>query len=196
MIAMEHNAWMPIIGGLFAFLNAFAVGTRSTHLHLPLDAATQTGLSGLSSSGSQVVAGANMPANCWGPVIGAKVIKYRTAVLLGIACELFGVLVFGPRSAIVYNGILTNWTVLKPSPGLTMYALMWTEITLVTWQFLAIWKQILVPVFLGFGTLSSLLLLPYAQHALLALDMRHLSGVPAEQQHPLTTLLFDLQWLA
>ena len=109
-------------------------------------------LPGLSSQASQFVSGANMPANCWGPVIGAKVIKYRTAVLLGIACELVGVLVFGPRVAVVYNGILTDWTALKSSPGLTLYALMWAEMTLVTWQFLAIWKQILVPVYLGFGT--------------------------------------------
>lgn len=93
-----------------------------------------------------------MLANCWGAVIGAKVVKYRTAVLLGIACELVGVLVFGPRVAVVYNGILTDWTVLKPRPALTLYALMWAEVTLVTWQFLAIWKQILVPVYLGFGT--------------------------------------------
>ena len=116
---------------------------------------------------------------------------YRTAVLLGIACELFGVLVFGPRVAIVYNNILTDWTVLKPFPGLTMYALMWAEITLVTWQFLAIWKQILVPVFLGSGTCSTLFLPCAQQHALLPLG----HGIPVKQQHPLTTV-FDLQWLA
>lgn len=103
-------------------------------------------------------AGANMLANCWGAVIGAKVVKYRTAVLLGIICELVGVLVFGPRVAIVYNGILNDWTVLKPYPGLALYALMWAEMTLVTWQFLAIWKQILVPVYLGFGICLCLLL--------------------------------------
>ena len=82
-----------------------------------------------------------MPANCWGAIIGVKVVKYRTVVLLGIVCEMVGVLVLGPRVAIVYNGILTDWTVLKPFPGLTLYALMWAEITLVTWQVLAIWKQ-------------------------------------------------------
>ena len=139
---------------------------------------------GLSSSSGQVVAGANMPANCWGPVIGSKVIKYRTAVLLGIACELFGVLVFGPRVAIVYNNILTDWTVLKPSPGLTIYALMWAEATLVTWQFLAIWKQILVPVFLGSGTCPTLFLPSAYQHALPALHIEHLSDMPASNSIP------------
>ena len=103
-----------------------------------------------------------MLANCWGAVIGAKVVKYRTAVLLGIICELVGVLVFGPRVAVVYNGILNDWTVLKPYPGLALYALMWAEMTLVTWQFLAIWKQILVPVYLGFGTCFYPLLPPSA----------------------------------
>lgn len=51
-----------------------------------------------------------------------------------------------------------------------MYALMWAEVTLVTWQFLAIWKQILVPVFLGSGTCLRPLLLCAHQLALLALD--------------------------
>lgn len=125
---------------------------------------------GLSSKGSLVFAGANMPANCWGAIIGAKVVKYRTVVLLGIVCEMVGVLVFGPRVAIVYNGILTDRTVLKPFPGLTLYALMWAEITLVTWQFLAIWKQILVPVFLGSGICSSP---PIMYSALLSMHLLH-----------------------
>ncbi len=98
--------------------------------------------------------GTNMVANAWGAVIGAKVIKYRTAVVLGIACQIVGVVIFGPRSATIFNGILYDWTVLKPYPGLTLYALAWTEITLVIWQFLAIWKQILIPVYLGSGTYS------------------------------------------
>ena len=118
-----------------------------------------------------------MPANCWGPVIGAKVITYRTAVLLGIACELVGVLVFGPRVAVIYNGFLTDWTVLQSSPGLTLYALMWAEVALVTWQFLAIWKQILVPVYLGFGICPPPFSHPVPchaqQHALVALPQQH-----------------------
>lgn len=81
-----------------------------------------------------------MPGNVWGSVIGANAIKYRTVVLLGTACEQVGVLIFGPRVAIVYSGVLTDWTVLQSYPRLTLYALMWAEVTLVTWQFLAIWK--------------------------------------------------------
>lgn len=92
-----------------------------------------------------------MPANCWGAIIGAKVVKYRTAVLLGIVCQLVGVLIFGPRVAVVYNGFLKDWTVLEPFPGLTLYALMWAQITPVMIQLLAIWQQILLPIFIGFG---------------------------------------------
>ena len=105
----------------------------------------------ISSNKTHAGVGANMVANAWGAVIGAKVIKYRTAVLVGIACQIVGVLVFGPRVASVYNGILYDWTKLKPYPGLTLYALMWTEVTLVIWQFLALWKQILIPIYLGTG---------------------------------------------
>lgn len=84
-------------------------------------------------------------------MIGSKVVKYRTAVLIGIVGQVVGVVIFGPRTASVYNGILFDWTKLKPYPELTLYAMAWTEVTLVTWQYLAIWKQVLIPVYLGAG---------------------------------------------
>ncbi len=96
-------------------------------------------------------AGANLLANVWGPIVGAKVLKYRTAVLLGIVGQVVGIVVFGPRTASVYSGILFDWTKLKPYPELTLYAMAWAEVTLVTWQYLAIWKQVLIPVYLGTG---------------------------------------------
>ncbi|DBB04957.1 TPA: Na+/Pi symporter [Trebouxia sp. C0006] len=99
-------------------------------------------------SGSHDV-GANLLANVWGPVLGAKVVKYRTAVLIAIAGQVVGIVIFGPRTASVYNGILYDWTKLKHYPELTLYAMAWAEVTLVTWQYLAIWKQVLIPVYLG-----------------------------------------------
>ncbi|KAL0050688.1 hypothetical protein WJX82_005191 [Trebouxia sp. C0006] len=93
--------------------------------------------------------GANLLANVWGPVLGAKVVKYRTAVLIAIAGQVVGIVIFGPRTASVYNGILYDWTKLKHYPELTLYAMAWAEVTLVTWQYLAIWKQVLIPVYLG-----------------------------------------------
>ncbi len=100
-------------------------------------------------------AGANLLANVWGPVLGAKVVKYRTVVLIGIAGQVVGIVIFGPRTASVYNGILYDWTKLKPYPELTLYAMAWAEVTLVTWQYLAIWKQVLIPVYLGAGIVRS-----------------------------------------
>ena len=190
---------MLVFGGLFAFLNAFAVGAASC-LYYAQTFALQTGLlPKVSNQASHYVAGANMLANCWGPSIGAKAIKYRTAVLLGISCELVGVLVFGPREAVVYNGILTDWTVLKSSPGLTLYALMWAEMTLVTWQFLAIWKHILIPVYLGFGTISSslspILSLPCSAIGSCCTENAALAKRACKRQHHPTTSV-GLQWPA
>ncbi|KAL0050078.1 hypothetical protein WJX82_004015 [Trebouxia sp. C0006] len=93
--------------------------------------------------------GANLTANCWGPVLGARVIKYRTAVLLGVICQTAGVLAFGPRTYTIFGGFLDGTTELKSHPQLTLYAIMWTVVTPVVWQSLAIWRQILVPAYLG-----------------------------------------------
>lgn len=32
--AMDNNHWMLVFGGIFAFLNAFAVGASPPHLHV------------------------------------------------------------------------------------------------------------------------------------------------------------------
>lgn len=95
--------------------------------------------------------GANNIAICWGPVLGAKAFKYRSAVLLGCIGQLVGVLAFGPRNYTVYGGFLSSVLKLDAHPGLTLYATMWTLITPVVWQFLAIRWRILVPIYLGFG---------------------------------------------
>ena len=99
-----------------------------------------------------------MLANTWGTVIGSKVVSLRTAILLGVMCQMIGTIFYGPRSTPVFAGILYDWTVLKPYPGLTLYAIGWTIITTVTWQFLAIWKRIMIPVYLGSGELFFLCL--------------------------------------
>lgn len=96
-------------------------------------------------------AGANNVAICWGPVLGAKAITYRSAVLLGCICQLAGVLAFGSRTYTVYGGFLSSVFDFNAQPELTLYAIMWTVITPVVWQFLAIRWHILVPVYLGTG---------------------------------------------
>ncbi len=102
-----------------------------------------------------ITEGANHVGNCWGPVLGAKVLKYRTAVILGLVCQTVGVLAFGPENYTVYGGFLGDWTRLKAYPELTLYALMWIDITPVVWQSLAIWHRILVPAYLGTGDCSN-----------------------------------------
>ncbi len=87
-------------------------------------------------------------------MLGARVVKYRTAVVLGVICQTAGVLAFGSRTYTVYGGFLDNIQQLELHPQLTLYAIMWTVITPVIWQFLAIWFQILVPAYLAIGELS------------------------------------------
>ena len=98
-----------------------------------------------------LTAGANNVAICWGPVLGSKAVKYRTAVVLGGLCQIAGVLAFGPRTYTVYGGFLDTVFDLNMHPELTLYAIMWTVITPVVWQLLAIRFQILVPAYLGTG---------------------------------------------
>lgn len=105
----------------------------------------------------QLAAGANNVAICWGPVLGAKVVEYRSAVLLGSICQLAGVLAFGPRTYTIYGGFLNPKFVSHTQPDLMLYATMWTVITPVVWQLLAIRRQILVPTYLGTGTSWSVL---------------------------------------
>ena len=84
-------------------------------------------------------------------MLGAKVVKYRSAVLLGSICQLAGVLAFGPRTYTIYGGFLSTKFVFNTQPDLMLYAIMWTVITPVVWQLLAIRRQILVPTYLGTG---------------------------------------------
>lgn len=92
-----------------------------------------------------------MTATVWGPAIGAKAVSYRTACILGLVCQLVGLLAFGPRNATIYWGILNDYTDLQAHPELTIYSLMWTCICVTIWQFLAIWQGVLVPAYLGNG---------------------------------------------
>lgn len=95
-------------------------------------------------------------ATVWGPAIGARAVSYRTATLLGLVCQLVGLLVFGPRTVTIYWDILLDYTSLQPHPDLTIYSLMWTAICVAIWQFLAIWKRVLVPAYLGNGKTGAL----------------------------------------
>ena len=98
-----------------------------------------------------MAAGANNLSVCWGPVVGSKTVTYRTAVVLGGLSLATGVLAFGPRTYTPYGGFLQTVQDLNAHPELTLYAIMWTIITPVAWQLLAIQYQIVVPAYLGTG---------------------------------------------
>ena len=106
--------------------------------------------------------GPNNVAVCWGPVLGAKVIKYQTAVVLGLTSQAVGVLAFGPRTSTVYGGFLKSAAKLDANPELTLYVIMWTLITPVIWQLLAIRGRILMPAYLGTGDTCCVDLCPLA----------------------------------
>lgn len=99
--------------------------------------------------------GANNLALAWGPVVGAKAIKYQVAAPLGAMCAVVGALLFGDRSAPAYGGYLKNWTVLQDLPELTIYAMLWGPLVLLIWQVLALWWQVPVVPYLGFGKMCS-----------------------------------------
>lgn len=87
-----------------------------------------------------------MPAQCWGPLIGANVISYRTAVIVGILCQAAGRLAFGPETHTVFSGLLDDWHVLQHyPPRVTLYVLMWIQFSPVVWHALSIWRRKLLP---------------------------------------------------
>ena len=89
--------------------------------------------------------------NCWGPVLGAKVVSYRTALILGVICQSAGALAFGSEKYTVFGDLLQQWTKLEPYPRLTAYSLMWIVAVPVVWQVLAVWQAVPVPAYLGTG---------------------------------------------
>jgi len=95
--------------------------------------------------------GANLTVNCWGPALGAKVVPYRTALVLGLICQSLGLIVFGPEGYPVFGGFIDQRSKFATYPRLTMYSLMWIVATPVIWQALAVWQRTIVPPYLGVG---------------------------------------------
>lgn len=152
---MDHVWWMVAIGGACAFLHSVVMGKsdacpvsslQSCHLYL---AGTASKLASETQASIKVSAGAAMPAQCWGPLIGAKVIQYRTAVLVGVVFQAAGMLAFGPETYTIFSGLLSNWHVLQPYPRATLYTLMWIQVTPIIWHSLSIWRRMLLPGYLA-----------------------------------------------
>ncbi|DBA79483.1 TPA: Na+/Pi symporter [Trebouxia sp. C0005] len=108
--------------------------------------------------------GANLMVNCWGTVLGAKVVSYRTALILGVICQSAGALAFGARKYTVFGDMLQQWTKLEPYPRLTAYSLVWIVAVPVVWQVLAVWQAVPIPAYLGTvaSTVGAILVFPGA----------------------------------
>lgn len=100
-----------------------------------------------------LLSGANNLALAWGPVIGAKVVRYHFAAPVCAACAIVGALLFGERSASLYGGYLKKWSELQDLPELTLYSMVWPPVVLFVWQAVALWWQVPVVPYLGFGEL-------------------------------------------
>lgn len=108
-----------------------------------------------------------MPAICWGPVIGAKVIPYRTAVVIGIVFQAVGMLAFGSETYTMFSGMLEEWSVLQQYPArLTLYVLMWIQVTPVILHALSIWQRMLLP--------------GYIATSMLPHNARHVASMPRQ----------------
>ncbi|DBA97694.1 TPA: hypothetical protein ACH3X3_012582 [Trebouxia sp. C0006] len=104
--------------------------------------------------------------NCWGTVLGAKVVSHRTALILGVICQSAGALAFGAVKYTVFGDLLQQWTKLESYPRLTAYSLMWIVAVPVVWQVLAVWQAVPVPAYLGTvaGTVGAILVFPGASN--------------------------------
>ena len=157
---MDDSSWMVVVGGVAAVLHSVTIGKYDflgtvPNVCLNWSAALDQGVSG--------AAGANLMVNCWGPSVGAKAVSYERAVILGLICQCAGTLAFGPESYPIFESYLDKWSRLEPYPRLTAYALMWTIITPVLWQALAIWQAVPIPPFFGAG-MPNLHLIAYQSH--------------------------------
>jgi len=79
------------------------------------------------------------------------VIRFQVAAPMCAVCAVIGVLLFGDRTAPAYGGYLNSWTVLQDLPELTLYSMLWWPLVMLIWQFMALWWQVPVVPYLGFG---------------------------------------------
>lgn len=86
-------------------------------------------------------AGASSLCIFWGPVLGARVVSYRTAVLLGVACQIVGNVALGPTHLTPYAGLLKKEVLLTNSPELVLYALLCVAVILPICHIVAYWQR-------------------------------------------------------
>ena len=87
-------------------------------------------------------AGATSLCVFWGPVVGARVLSYRTALLLEVMCQIVGNVAFGPHYLMPYSGFLKSETEVRDQPELVIYALLCVVAVLAVWHTLAFWQRV------------------------------------------------------
>lgn len=87
-------------------------------------------------------------------MVGARLVKYRTAVLLQVACQVVGNVAFGPQHLTPYAGVLKNGTQILHSPELVIYALLCVAVVLPLWHLLAYWQRVPLSPFTELGKCS------------------------------------------
>lgn len=118
------------------------------------------------------LAGAASLCVFWGPLTGAKIVPYRTAVLSEVGCQILGNVLFGPHHISPYAGVLNSGSIasVANSPELVMYALLCVAVFLPAWHLAALWQRVPLSPITGLSKL-------YGRHCN-ALPGHELSTIP------------------
>ena len=81
-------------------------------------------------------------------------LKYRTALLLEVTCQIIGIIAFGPYHLSPFSGVIKAGMAKSYDPDLVMYSLLCVAFVLPLWQLLAYWKQVPISPFTQLGKSS------------------------------------------
>ena len=84
-------------------------------------------------------------------MVGAKVISYRTAVLLNVGCQILGNVALGPQYLTPYSVVLDQGAKIADSADLVLYAMLCVAFVLLVWHLLAYWQRVPLPPFTMLG---------------------------------------------
>ncbi|DBA79749.1 TPA: hypothetical protein ACH3X1_008414 [Trebouxia sp. C0004] len=88
------------------------------------------------------ILGATSLCVVWGPLVGGRVLKYRTALLLEVTCQIIGIVAFGPHHLSPYSGVIKAGMGQSYDPELVIYSLLCAAFVLPLWHLLAYWMQV------------------------------------------------------
>ena len=68
-------------------------------------------------------------------------LKYRTALLLEVTCQIIGIIAFGPHHLSPFSGVIKAGMAKSYDPDLVMYSLLCVAFVPSLWHLLSYWKQ-------------------------------------------------------